>query len=106
MFELKSPAREEVDSSDAYLQLRNYMQHIPSLFVPNAFCVMSDMTDTRVGTITANEDRFVDWKSSDGDYSNTRHATYETMLEGMFHKERLLDIVKNFVCFNDTNEKR
>ena len=105
MFELKSPSREEVDSSDAYLQLRNYMQHIPSLFVPNVFCVMSDMTDTRVGTITANEDRFVDWKSADGDYTNTRHATYETMLEGMFRKERLLDIVKNFVCFNDTNEK-
>lgn len=105
MFELKSPSREEVDSSDAYRQLRNYMQHIPSMFVPNVFCVMSDMSDTRVGTITATEDRFVDWKSSDGDYSNTSHATYETMLDGMFPKDRLLDIIKNFVCFNDSSEK-
>ena len=43
IFELKSPSREETDASEAYLQLRNYMQHIPGLFVPNAFCVMSDM---------------------------------------------------------------
>ena len=105
VFELKSPSREETDASDAYLQLRNYMQHIPSLFVPNVFCVMSDMADTRVGTITADEDRFMEWKSRDGDYSETSHATYETMLEGMLRKERLLDIVRNFVCFNDTADK-
>ena len=48
IFELKSPSREETDASDAYKQLRNYMKHIPSLFVPNAFCVMSDLTETRV----------------------------------------------------------
>ena len=100
--ELKSPSREETDSSDAYLQLRNYMQHIPSMFVPNAFCVMSDMSDTRVGTITASEDRFVKWKSIDGDYSETQNADWKTMLEGMFRKERLTDIIKNFICFNDS----
>lgn len=102
IFELKSPSREETDSSDAYLQLRNYMQHIPSMFVPNAFCVMSDMSDTRVGTITASEDRFVKWKSIDGDYSETQNADWKTMLEGMFRKERLTDIIKNFICFNDS----
>ncbi len=102
IFELKSPSREETDSSDAYLQLRNYMQNIPSMFVPNAFCVMSDMSDTRVGTITASEDRFVKWKSIDGDYSETQNADWKTMLEGMFRKERLTDIIKNFICFNDS----
>lgn len=102
IFELKSPSREETDSSDAYLQLRNYMQHIPSMFVPNAFCVMSDMSDTRVGTITASEDRFVKWKSIDGDYSETQNADWKTMLEGMFRKARLTDIIKNFICFNDS----
>jgi type I restriction enzyme R subunit len=66
---------------------------------------MSDMADTRVGTITATEDRFVEWKSADGDYANTQYANYETMLEGMFHKDRLLDIIRNFICFNNTNEK-
>lgn len=104
VFELKSPSREETDASDAYLQLRAYMRHIPSFFVPNVFCVMSDMADTRVGTITASEDRFLEWKSRDGDYADTHHADWKTMLYGMFPKERLLDIVKNFVCFNDDGE--
>lgn len=101
LFELKSPSREETDASEAYLQLRNYMKHVPSLFVPNVFCVMSDMSETRVGTITADEDRYVAWKSADGDYSQTRAAGWSTMLDGMLRKDRLLDLVKNFVCFNN-----
>ena len=105
MFELKSPSREEVDASDAYLQLRNYMHHIPSMFVPNVFCVMSDMAETRVGTITADEDRFTPWKSVDGDYSDTKNAGFKTMLHGMMEKARLLDIIKNFVVFNDIGDK-
>ena len=63
---------------------------------------MSDMSDTRVGTITASEDRFVKWKSIDGDYSETQNADWKTMLEGMFRKERLTDIIKNFICFNNS----
>lgn len=102
VFELKSPSREETDASDAYKQLRNYMRHIPSMFVPNAFCVMSDLTETRVGTITAKEDRYVAWKSVDGDYAETAHADWRTMLDGMLAKERLVDIVHNFICFNDS----
>lgn len=105
LFELKSPSREETDASDAYLQLRNYMRHIPSMFVPNVFYVMSDMAETRVGTITADEDRYVAWKSVDGDYSETKTATWKTMIDGMMPKARLLDIIKNFVCFNDSSEK-
>lgn len=105
VFELKSPSREETDASDAYLQLRNYMHHIPSLFVPNVFCVMSDMAETRVGTTTSDEDRYVAWKSVDGDYSETKMATWKTMVDGMMPKTRLMDIVKNFVCFNDAGEK-
>ncbi len=104
IFELKSPSREETDASDAYKQLRNYMKHIPSMFVPNAFCVMSDLTETRVGTITAKEDRYTAWKSVDGDYSGTEHADWKIMLDGMFQKERLIDIVHNFICFNDSSE--
>ncbi|RTE50639.1 type I restriction endonuclease subunit R [Actinobaculum sp. 352] len=105
LFELKSPSREETDASHAYLQLRQYMKQIPSLFVPNVFCVMSDMSETRVGTITADEDRYLSWKSVDGDYSNTRSASWETMIDGMMPKDRLLDIIKNFVCFNDDSSK-
>ena len=105
VFELKSPSREETDASEAYLQLRNYMQHIPSFFAPNAFCVMSDMAETRVGTITADEDRYVAWKSADGDYSETTSATWKTMLEGMMAKDRLIDIIQNFICFGDTSKQ-
>ena len=105
LFELKSPSREETDASHAYLQLRQYMKQIPSMFVPNVFCVMSDMTQTRVGTITSDEDRYVAWKSADGDYSGTKAAAWSTMIDGMLPKERLLDIIQNFVCFNDSSEK-
>ena len=103
VFELKSPSREETDAFDAYKQLRNYMLQIPSFFVPNAFCVISDMSETRVGTITAKEDRFVAWKSVDGSYEGTQAATWKTMLDGMCAKDRLLDIVRNFICFGDSS---
>ena len=66
---------------------------------------MSDLTETRVGTITANEDRYVAWKSINGNYSETEHADWKTMLDGMLPKERLIDIVRNFICFNDSSDK-
>lgn len=104
VFELKSPSRENVDSSDAYLQIQNYLNVIPSFFVPNVFVVLSDLADTRVGSITAPEDRFVQWKSADGNYEKTRFANYHTMLDGMCEKTRLLDIIRNFVCFDESSD--
>ena len=101
VFELKSPSREETDASEAYRQLRNYMHEIPSLFAYNAFCVMSDLAISKAGTITAGEDRFMEWKTKDGSYENTQYAQFDTFLEGMFQKERLLDIIKNFICFSN-----
>lgn len=100
MIELKSPSREETDASEAYRQFRNYMQEIPSMFVYNAILVMSDMAETKAGTITSPEDRFMMWKSVDGDYESTQFADWSTLFKGMFAKERLLDIVKNFICFS------
>ena len=100
VMELKSPSREETDASEAYLQLRNYMQEIPSLFVYNVFCVMSDMACSKAGTITSKEDRYMEWKTKDGDYESTDFADYDTFFEGIFQKGRLLDIIKNFVCFS------
>lgn len=107
VFELKSPSRENADASDAYLQLRNYMKAIPTLFNYNAFCVMTDMSDTRVGTITASEDRFMQWKTADGDYSKIAGKVavrWTTLLDGMFPKERLLDILRNFICFSKSED--
>ena len=99
--ELKSPSREETDASEAYRQLRNYMQEIPSMFVYNAICVMSDQLTSKAGTITSGEDRFMEWKTKDGDYENTQYAQFDTFFEGMFQKKRLLDIIKNFICFSN-----
>lgn len=101
VFELKSPSREETDVSEAYRQLRNYMMEIPSLFTYNAFCVMSDLANSKAGTITAGENRFMDWKTKDGSYENTQYAQFDTFIEGIFDKARLLDIIKNFICFSD-----
>lgn len=101
LVELKSPSREETDASEAYRQLRNYMQEIPSIFIYNAICVMSDQLISKAGTITSGEDRFMEWKTKDGNYENTQFAQFDTFFEGMFQKERLLDIIKNFICFSN-----
>ena len=100
LIELKSPSREETDASEAFLQIRNYMQEIPSMFIYNAICVMSDMTTSKAGTITAGEDRFMEWKTKDGSYENTQYAQFDTFFEGIFQQERFLDILKNFICFS------
>ncbi len=104
--ELKSPSREETDASEAYLQLRNYMKDIPSLFSFNMFCVMSDMALSKAGTITSKEDRYMEWKTKDGNYESTEFVDYDTFFEGIFQKERLLDIIKNFICFSKEERGR
>ena len=100
LIELKSPSREETDASAAYRQIKNYMFEIPSMFTYNAFCVMSDMMCSKAGTITSSEDRFMEWKTKDGNYESTQYADYDTFFEGIFPKERFLDIIKNFTCFS------
>lgn len=101
VIELKSPSREETDASEAYRQLRNYMKEIPSMFIYNVICVMSDQLVSKAGTITSGEDRFMEWKTKDGSYENIQYAQFDTFFEGIFRKERLIDIIKNFVCFSN-----
>ncbi len=100
LIELKSPSRDQTDASEAYLQIRNYMKEIPSMFIYNAICVMSDMSMSKAGTITSGEDRYMEWKTTDGNYENTQFAQFDTFFEGIFEKNRFLDILKNFICFN------
>jgi len=71
------------------------------MFIYNAICVMSDQLISKAGTITSGEDRFMEWKTKDGNYENTQYAQFDTFFEGIFQKERLLDIVKNFICFSN-----
>ena len=73
------------------------------MFVYNAICVMRDQLTTKAGTITSGEDRFMEWKTKDGSYENTQFAQFDTFFEGIFQKDRLLDILKNFILFS--NEK-
>ena len=100
LIELKSPSREETDASEAYAQIRNYMHEIPSMFIYNCICVMSDLLISKAGTITSGEDRFMEWKTRDGNGEDTAIASFDTFFEGIFKKERLLDIIKNFICFS------
>ncbi len=105
LMELKSPSKDEVGAENAYNQIRNYMQDIPSLFIYNAICVISDLSTNKAGTITSGLDRFMEWKTKDGDYENTAYAQFDTFYEGMFQKARLLDILKNFILFSGDSQK-
>ncbi|WP_405349816.1 type I restriction endonuclease subunit R [Ruminobacter amylophilus] len=100
LMELKSPSRDEVSAENAYNQIRNYIHDIPSLFYYNAICVISDLITNKAGTITSGLDRFMEWKSKDGEYENTAYVQFETFYEGMFKKEHLIDLLKNFILFS------
>ena len=95
VIELKSPSREETDASEAYLQLRNYQKFIPSLFIYNAFNVMSDMALTKIGTVTAKEDRYMEWKRPTGEV-----ADYDVAFKSVFTPKTLLNLLKNYILFD------
>ncbi len=95
VIELKSPSREETDASEAFLQLRNYQKYIPSLFIYNAFNVMSDMALTKIGTVTADEDRYMEWKQPSGEV-----ADYDVAFKSVFTPKVLLNLLKNYILFD------
>ncbi|MGO1356398.1 type I restriction endonuclease subunit R [Alkalibacterium gilvum] len=99
VIELKSATTTQADISSAYRQIKNYQYDIEELFVYNAFNIISDFTHTKVGTITSNESWYKEWKTTDGNYESTRFADYSTLLRGILQKNRLLDIIKNFILF-------
>lgn len=103
VIELKTATNEDVKLEDAYTQLTGYRNvHIPSLFKYNQFLVISDGVTAKAGTITSPYSRFSDWKkieSYDEVYENM--LTHETLFYGMFKKNRLLDIIHNFILFSD-----
>lgn len=103
--ELKSATSEDASIDDAFKQIKNYQQSVPSLFSYNAFNVISDMSETRAGTITAKQDRYMEWKTIDGSYESTLMADYRTFFLGMFQQERLLDILQNYICFDKNQGK-
>ena len=100
VIELKSPSNGNVEEDAAYLQIKQYQQKCPSLFVYNAFSVISDQFISKAGTITAKEERYMEWKSVDGSVESNAVADYETFFNGIFKRERLIDILQNFICFD------
>ena len=106
LMELKSPSRQETDVSEAYAQIRNYTHAIPSMFIYNQICVMSDMAISKAGTLTSSEDRYMEWKSKDGNYDNTVYNGFDTFFEGIFEKSRFLDILQNFILFSNDGINR
>ncbi len=105
VIELKSPSEEDVTVHDAYLQMRNYQLKAPDLFTYNAFNVISDMLLTLAGTITSDEERYMQWKSVDGVYEDKEKVDYLTFFNGIFPKKRFLDILRNYICFDHKEGK-
>lgn len=108
VFELKSPEyREDTFLEEAYKQLGGkndadgYRYDIPTLFNYNAFLVISDGANSKVGTLTSDITRYSEWKSVDGEigYKKNFARKLDVMIDGMFRKERLLDIIKNYLFF-------
>lgn len=101
VIELKSASSESADIDSAYRQIRNYQQDIPELFVYNAFNIISDHTYSKVGTITSDEEWYKEWKTVDGSYEDTRYAAYDVLFKGILEKNRFLDLIKNFIVFEN-----
>lgn len=106
LFELKNMVNADTTIDDAYKQIKNYQLDIPALFYYNAFNVISDGLDTRIGTITSDLTRYMAWKSENGEQPVEEGINYfETLLNGVFSKERLLDIIRNFIMFKESEGK-
>ncbi len=104
VFELKSPDAENATISDAYNQIQTYKRDIPTLFYYNAFSIITDGYNSKVGTLTANEERFMNWRTIDGEnIAPLSEPQYEIMIRGMLEKERLVDILQNFILYQDVS---
>ena len=106
LFELKNMVNADTTIEDAYKQIKNYQLDIPTLFYYNAFNVISDGLDTRVGTITSDFTRYMTWKSENGERPEESGVNYfTTLINGVFPKETILDILRNFIVFQDNKGK-
>ena len=104
--ELKSTIREEVKLIDGYHQLKGYQEvHIPTLFYYNQFMIVSDGVQARAGTITSPWSRFSEWKKvEDIDEVKENMPTHQSLFNGMLRKDRLLDIISNFILWSEDSK--
>ena len=106
VIELKNPASENATILDAYNQFQTYKEQIPALFKYNEILVISDGLQAKAGTITSEFERFMQWKTIDGEKPSDKLTQIEVLLRGMFQKERFLDIVRNFIVFEKDKETK
>jgi len=106
VLELKNPGSENATTRQAFNQLQTYKKDIPSLFTANELLVISDGIQARCGTITSGWDRFMPWRTIDGDTIAPKGVPeLETTIRGLFERRVFLDYILNFVVFEDDGAK-
>lgn len=104
VIELKAPGSENATLAGAFNQLQTYKQQIPALFRSNALLVTSDGLLARVGSLSADLERFMPWRTTDGQYIAPKGTPeLATLIEGVFEQERLLDLLRHFTVFGETS---
>ena len=105
VIELKNPVEENATIKGAFNQLQTYKKEIPCLFSYNEILVASNGTEARVGTLTADWERFMPWRTNDGQkIAQKAIAELETLIKGVFPKQRILDILRYFIIFETDND--
>jgi len=100
IIELKNPADEKATVETAFRQIQTYKQQIPSLFTYNEMAVISDGLDARIGTFTSIRERFMPWRTIEGDkFAPDTMLRLEVLAKGVFEKRRLLDLIRNYIVF-------
>jgi type I restriction enzyme R subunit len=100
--ELKNPADERADIGQAFNQLQTYKQQIPSLFTYNAALLVSDGVQARLGTLTADREWFLPWRTVSGEeLAAPGLPELQVMLQGAFDRRRFLDLIRHFIVFED-----
>jgi type I restriction enzyme R subunit len=103
VIELKNPGDENATLDGAFNQLQTYKSQIPSLFRTNAALLISDGIAARIGSLTADRERFMPWRTVTGeDIASKGTPELETVLKGVFDRRRFLDLIKDFIVFGDT----
>lgn len=102
IIELKNPADEEATIWTAFNQLQTYKAELPTLFAFNELLVISDGLEARIGTLTAGREWFKPWRTVDGvRIEDEATPQLEVLLKGVFDKRRLLDLLRDFIVFED-----
>ncbi len=106
VLELKNLADENATIWTAYDQFQTYKDQLPTLFRYNEILVISDGIEARAGTISSEKERFMQWKTIDGRKPKNGLTEVEVLLRGMCEKQRLLDIIRNFIVFEKDKETK